>query len=147
MNKEYCEKVRISAMAISDGQQPLLQEKEITEHIKSCNDCRIAIEQLESSTSILNNAERREYDIDISQEMEQSLSSIAKQYTQRSFAYYFTGLGIALLILKIFELAPDVTTAIIVKFVSILVIVMFFIFVKQNPFAINQNILSKGDLT
>ncbi|MHC4645933.1 MAG: zf-HC2 domain-containing protein [Planctomycetota bacterium] len=54
MTEEYCQKVRISAMAILDGEAPLLSAGEIAEHAESCADCRQELERQKQVLGLLN---------------------------------------------------------------------------------------------
>ena len=140
MNKEYCEKIRISAMAISDGEQPLLSENEIAVHIEYCNECRIAIEQLNSVEKLLEGKKRKSSDINIVHDVETVLNAdtMSPEYSEYSgrFIIFIT----ALLILKIIGVSPVETGWIIAKFLTILVVIVFFVLIKKNPFVINENL-------
>ena len=147
MNKEYCEKIRISAMAISDGDQPLLPETEIAEHIGSCAECRSVIEQLHNADLLLQTHKRRDYDVNVLDALEPVLNNTRTKQAHQKYLCHFIVFGLVLFALKIIEVAPVLTAGIIVKFLSLLAVVAFFIFLKQNPFTINQNFISKGDLS
>lgn len=146
MNKEYCEKVRLSAMAISDGEQPLVPESEINEHLASCPDCRTAIELLRSTAKLLEDKRRKSYAANIAYEVEAIINTAKMSSKYSEYSGYFIALGFVLFILKIIDISPALTAAGFVRFLSIPVIIVFFILIKQNPFAISPNIQTKGDL-
>jgi len=52
MNKEYCERIRISAMAIRDGETAPLSEQEVSKHLESCVDCRLEIDKQRQATEL-----------------------------------------------------------------------------------------------
>jgi hypothetical protein len=144
MNKEYCEKVRFSAMAISDGEQPLVSENEINEHLSSCINCRLAIEQLHSAAKLLEGKQRKSYDVNVAQDIEAALSTSKLLPGCSEYSGYFIALCFTLFILKIIGISPALSAAGIARFLTILVVIVFFILIKQSPFTISPNIQTKG---
>lgn len=140
MNKEYCEKVRLSVMAISDGEQAQLPESDINKHLLTCSECRKAIEKLQSASKMLKDQKRKSYEINILDEIQPALrnAKMSPEYSSRSGS--FIVLGLVLFILKIIDLSPVLTAEVIVKFAAVFVVIVFFILIRQNPFAINQNL-------
>ena len=146
MNKEYCEKVRISAMAISDGEQPLLSELQIKEHIESCADCRLELEQQKYAMELLSGQERRPYDIDVWSGIETVIEQSAVRTKPRMQLWLFAALGLVLFACKIIEVLPVFAPGVIFKLMSLVIVFVFFILLGQNPFIINQNLTLKGDI-
>jgi len=146
MNKEYCEKVRISIMAISDGERPLLSELQINEHIKSCEDCHLEIEQQKYASQLLNGQKRRTYDVDIWSGIKPVIEQSAIRPKRSLQLWLFAALGLILFANKIIEVLPAFTPGVIFKLMSLTIVFVFFILLGQNPFAINQNLILKGDL-
>jgi hypothetical protein len=135
MNKEYCEKIRISAMAISDGEQPLLSELQIKEHIESCADCRLELEQQKYATELLSGQKRRLYDVDVLSGIEAVIEQSAIRPKHSLQLWKFAALGLILFAYKIIEVLPVFSPGVI-----------FFVLLGQNPFIINQNLTIKGDV-
>ena len=146
MNKEYCEKIRISAMAIFDGEQPLLSERQIKEHIESCEVCRAELEGQKSAAELLDGRSRRSFDFDVWPGVEAAVEQSAARPKHRLQSRLFVSLGLVLLACKIIEVLPVFTPGIVFKLMSLAIIFVFFILLGQNPFAINQNLILKGDL-
>lgn len=144
MSKQYCEKVRLSAMAILDGQKPFIAENEINTHISSCNDCKTAIEQLQKAEELLEGKHRKTYEVNIVREVETALSTAKMSPGYSEYSVHFITLSLVLFILKIVGISPALTAAGIAKFLTILVVIAFFILIKQNPFTISPNIQTKG---
>lgn len=145
MDKEYCEIVRLSAMAISDNETPLLEAKEIEKHIASCSDCRVAIEQLHETAGYLENKERKSYDVSVLEAVESALQESNTMKEDSRYFIHFAILGLILVILKIIGVSPVFSSGVIVKAVSVFVIIIFFVLIKQNPFSIEHNFQMKGD--
>jgi predicted anti-sigma-YlaC factor YlaD len=146
MNKEYCEKVRISAMAISDGEQPILSELQIKEHIESCADCRLELEQQKYATELLDGQKRRSYDVDVWSGIETVIEQSAIRPKPRLQLWLFAALSLILFAYKIIEVLPVFTPGVIFKLMSLVVVFVFFVLLGQNPFIINQNLTLKGDI-
>ena len=145
MNKEYCEKVRLSVMAMSDGEHTQLPERDINEHLATCNECRDVIEQLQISSKILIGQKRKSYEVNILDEIQLVLMNAKMLPEPSSRSVSFIILGFVLLILKIIDVSSVFTTEIIVKFISIFIVTAFFVLIKQNPFTINQSLQFKGE--
>ena len=145
MDKEYCEKVRLSAMAIFDNEKPLLESKEIDEHIASCNDCRVAIEQLQGAVRYLEGKQRKSYNVSIVDAVEFALHESNTVKESSGCLIHFFILGLILIILKFIGMSPVFNYGFIVKVVSVFVIIAFFVLIKQNPFSIKHNLQMKGD--
>jgi predicted anti-sigma-YlaC factor YlaD len=146
MNKEYCEKIRISAMAISDGERPLLSELQIKEHIESCEDCRLELEQLKIATELLDGKRRRPYDVNVWSGIETVIEQSSIRPKHRLQLWLFTALGLILFAYKIIDVLPVFKPGVIFKLMSLVIVFVFFVLLGQNPFAINQNLILKGDL-
>ena len=146
MNKEYCEKVRISIMAISDGERPLLSELQIKEHIESCEDCRFELEQQKYAIELLDGQIRRPYNINVWSGIKTVIGQSAIRPKHSLQLWLFAALGLILFAYKIIEVLPVFTPGVIFKLMSLVIVFVFFVLLGQNPFAINQNLILKGDL-
>ena len=146
MKKEYCEKIRISAMAISDGERPLLSELQIIEHIESCEDCRVELEQQKYATELLDGQERRSYDVDVWSGIKPVIEQSAIRPKHRLQLWMFAALGLVLFAYKIIEVLPVFTPGVVVKLMSLVIVFVFFVLLRQNPFVVSQNLKPQGDL-
>ena len=146
MNKELCEKVRISAMAIADGQKSQLSESQINEHLLICKDCKAELEQIKSISNLFESQARRIHEVDISSQIEEVLSNQVVSPYNSGYLRYFVFLGFILFVLKMIELSPIILAGIIIKFISIPIIITFFVLIRQNPFVINQKFEMKGEI-
>jgi hypothetical protein len=145
MDKKYCKKVRLSAMAVSDNETPLLAIKEIEKHIASCHDCQLVIEQLQETANYLNGKERRSYDVSMLEAVESALQEVNTIKEDSKYLIHFIILGLILIILKIIGVSPVFSSGVIVKVVPVFIIITFFVLIKQNPFSIKHNLQMKGD--
>ncbi len=140
MNKEYCEKIRISAMAIRDGETAPLSGQEIARHLQSCADCRLEIDQQKQAEDILNGRSRRIFAQDVWPEIAAALEETRGRPVQPANVPAFLVLCLFLLAYKVVEVLPFVTAGVAVKLIPAGVLVLFFSLLKQNPFQINSNL-------
>jgi len=146
MNKNYCEKIRISAMAILDGEEPKLSTEKINEHLQSCADCRHELEQQKQIVNLLGEQKRRSFTEDVCSRIAAAIrESEAKRYAGQRL-WPFVVLGLILLTYKIIEVLPGVTAGLFIKSMPLVVIIVFFSLLKQNPFKLNQNLRLQGDI-
>jgi predicted anti-sigma-YlaC factor YlaD len=146
MNKEYCEKIRISAMAILDGEVPQLPEKDINKHLESCADCRLELEQQKQAAGLLDGQNRRVFTEDISPRVAAAVEAAEAGPKQPANVPAFVIFCLFLIAYKIIEVLPAVTPGVVIKMMPLLVILLFFSLLKQNPFTINQNLRLEGDI-
>jgi len=146
MNKEYCEKVRISAMVLLDGEAPPLSESEIKRHVESCKDCREELEQQKQAMSLLTGRSRRVVCGDIWSKIESAIEDGSSRQTRPGKLAPFLVLCLFLITHKIIEVMPSVTAGLAVKLIPVGVIALFFCLLRENPFKINQNLRLEGDM-
>ena len=145
MNREYCEKIRISAMAIRDGESPQLPREEVNEHLESCSDCRLEIDQQRQAIALLDGRSRRVFAQDIWPEIAAAMQGTKARPKQPATVLPFVLLCLFLLTHKIIEVLPSVTAGVMIKLAPVGVLVLFFTLIKQNPFRINENLRLQGD--
>jgi predicted anti-sigma-YlaC factor YlaD len=144
MSEEFCEKVRISAMAILDGEKPTLPANEVDEHIRSCADCQRAVEQQGQTAGLLAGQSRRVFAEDVWPKVAVSIEASARPKHLRE-VFLFVLLGVFLLAYKVIEVLPGIATGVAIKLAPLVVVFVFFCLLRQNPFAINQNLRLEGD--
>jgi len=146
MNKEYCEKVRISGMVLLDGEVPPLSASEIKKHVESCKDCREELVQQNQAMSLLDGRSRRVISGDIWPKIESAIEAGRFRQTRPGRLVPFLMLCLFLITHKIIEVMPSVTAGLAVKLMPVGVIVLFFCLLKENPLKINQNLRLEGDM-
>ena len=145
MNKEYCERIRISAMALRDGESAPLSEQEISKHLESCANCRLEIDQQKQAIELLDGRSRRVFAHDVWPEIAAAMEGTNGRFEQPASAIPFVILCLFLLIHKTIEVLPSVTAGVTIKLIPVVVLVLFFGLIKQNPFEINPNLRLQGD--
>lgn len=145
MNKEYCERIQVSATAILDGEAPQLSEKEVKEHLESCADCRLELEHQRHAVGLLDRQSRRVFVEDVWAAIAVAIQQSTATPKGGQQLCPFVVFGLILLAYKIIEVLPAVSPGVVIKLIPLGVMVLFFGFLKQNPFFINQNLTLKGD--
>ena len=146
MNKEYCEKVRLSAMVILDGEIPPLSVKELDEHLKSCVDCRRELEQQKVVIRLLDEQNRQLITEDVCSRVAATIEELRVKPESRQRLGLFIVLGLILLVYKVIEVLPNFTSGLVIKMLPLVPVFVFFVLLKENPFKVNQNLKLEGDL-
>ena len=145
MSKDYCEQVQISVMAISDGEESPLLANEVNEHIKSCADCRHALEQQKQVVAFLAGQSRRVCAEDVWPKVAASIEATAKA-ERTTEVLLFALLGLLLFACKIIEVLPGIAAGVAIKLAPLVVVFVFFRLLKENPLTINRNLNVEGDI-
>jgi hypothetical protein len=146
MNNKYCEKLRLSAMAILDGEAPQLSAKEINDHLESCAACRSELEQERQVMELLNRQSRGLFTDDICSRVAVIVRESKAGLQARQELCPLILLGLILLAYKIIELLPGLTPGPVIKLMPVLAVFVIFALLKQNPFKIDQNLRFEGDI-
>ena len=145
MNREYCEKVRISAMAILDGEVPLLSENQVNEHLASCADCCRELEQQKQAARLLDGQSRRVFAEDLWPRMAVAIEKLTAKPKHLRELHFFVMLSLFLLGYKIVEVLPGISIGVLFKLLPLGVVFVFFGLLKQNPIEISQSLRLEGD--
>jgi predicted anti-sigma-YlaC factor YlaD len=145
MNKEYCEKIQVSAMAILDGEVPQLSAKQVSEHLQLCADCRYELEQQKQAVELLDGHSRRVFTEDVWSGIAVAIEESRARPKQRQELRPFVMLCLFLLTYKFIEVLPGFTPGVAAKLMPLIVVSVFFGLLKQNPFVISQNLRLQGD--
>jgi len=144
MNKEYCVRIRISAMAIRDGETAPLSEQEVSKHLESCTDCRLEIDKQRQATELLNGRSRQVFTHDVWPKIAAALEDTKGRPAQSANVAAFVVLCLFLLAYKVVEVLPSVTAGVGIRLIPVGVLVLFFALLKQNPFEVNPNLSLQG---
>ena len=117
-----------------------MSEQEINEHIESCADCRVELEQQKCAIELLDGQRRRPYDVGVWSGIEPVIEQSAIRPKSSLQSWLFAALGLILFAYKIIEVLPVFTPGVIFKLMSLAVIFVFFVLLGQNPFVISKNL-------
>ena len=148
MKSQKCEEVVLAAMAVADGDKPLLTADQVNAHLANCADCRQEVEQLNSLAKLLDGQKRRELSPDMWSSIKERLgsSTAATPTTARGHkSQPFLLLGLVLVIFKLVEMVPERDLGLLFKLVPLLFVIAVFSYLKENPFKINLELKLEGD--
>lgn len=140
MNQVNCESICLAAMAVADGETPPIRAAEIELHLGQCARCRSEVGQLKPLIDLLNAQRRR-------QPNESVWDGVAENLRQRNEARaasdhwsWFLLLGLLLAGYRIAVAASDWEPGVWLKLTPILLAVVVFALLRENPFKVNPDI-------
>lgn len=146
-NEGYCERARLSAMAIADGEVGPLSVEQLDEHLKSCADCRRELEEQKAAIGLLGQLNRLPVAEDICSRVTATIEKSEIKPDGMAGLGLFIALGLILLVYRIIEVLPGFTLGLVAKLVPMVLVFVFFVLLKENPLKVNQNLGLKGDTT
>ena len=138
MNKINCENALMTIMAELDNEETEISSELAAAHLASCADCRQEFEQIQNTFSLLRKQTRRAQDANLWPAIEIRID--AKTATQTNWQP-FLFLGVFLVAYKLLEMLPETDFGFIFKIVPLIFVVALFIFLKENPFKINTELI------
>jgi hypothetical protein len=146
MTELNCERIRLSAMAITDGEKPDLLPPQIEAHLSECANCRQEIEQLTLFANLLDLQQSRELRVEIWPGIEQQLHELDTASKKQASWRLFLILGLLLFGYRIIELLPGYSFGLWFNIVPALLIISVFGYLRENPFKINPSLTLEGEL-
>ncbi len=144
MTEINCESVSIAAMALADGEVPMLLPEDIEKHLVNCERCREEIEQLQTLNQFVSSQQRLRQHVEVWPMVNERIESTAE--TQRSLGWRLLLLFVIPLfgyrfLLLLFQAAPSFW----LKLAPLVFVIAAFIYLKTNPFKINSELSLKGE--
>ena len=139
-----CETVRIAALALADGEKPLLQVSEIEAHRMSCADCRLEIDSLGAIVRLLDSQKRHRTQEDVWPSIERRLNSDIRRRAHFGSRWLLL-IGLVLVAYKIILMVPDRDMGIWFRLIPILLVITVFTYLRENPFRINCELKFEGE--
>lgn len=139
MNEMNCQNALMIMMAAElDGEETSVSLEEAAAHLASCANCRQEFEQLQNTFSLLRKQTRRAQDADLWSAIETRID--AKPATQSNWQP-FLFLGVLLVAYKLLEMLPETDFGFMFKIVPLIFVIALFVFLKENPFKINTELI------
>jgi hypothetical protein len=138
MNEINCETFLMTKMAEIDGEETEISAEQMDFHLAVCGNCRQEIELLRSTDNLLRRQTRREQNADLWSAIE---NRIGKRAISQTGWKPFALLGALLVASKLLEMLPAQDLGFAFKFVPLVLIVVLFVFLKENPFKINGELI------
>ena len=134
MKELTCEDVLISQMAAADGEEPEFKTQQLAAHIAGCANCQHELKQLQALDQLLAGHTLSEPRVNLWPAIE---NGIAKRTDWQPFAL----IGLLLVIYKLLEMLPARDLGFAFKLVPLIIVVLLFVFIRENPFRINTELL------
>ena len=132
-----CEKVLMAMMAAADGENAQLSPEEIKLHLSACENCRDEAVRMKQVGAIFRQATRREETTDLWP----AISSRLDQQLPRVDWQPYAIAGVLLLAYKLVEMLPKAEPGWAINLVPLIIFAAFLVFVRENPFRINTELL------
>lgn len=144
MNQMSCESICLAAMAVADGETPLIPAPAIELHLAGCARCRSEVSQLRSVIDLLNEQRRSERTESVWDSVAETLrrKHERKYKAQRASDHWpwFLLLGLLLAGYRIAVAATEWEPGWWFKLAPVLVAVAVFALLRENPFKVNTGI-------
>ena len=133
MKQLSCEDVLMAQMAAGRDEAT---DEQFAAHIASCANCQHELKQLQALDDLLAGHMLSESNVDLWPGVEKG---IAKRSTLswKPFAL----IGLLLVIHKLLEMLPAQDPGVMFKLVPLVIVALLFVFIKENPFRINTELV------
>ena len=133
MKQLSCEDVLMAQMAASGDEAT---DEQFAAHIAGCANCQHELKQLQTLDDLLAGHMLSESNVDLWPGVEKG---IAKRSTLswKPFAL----IGLLLVIHKLLEMLPAQDLGVMFKLVPLVIVALLFVFIKENPFRINTELV------
>ena len=131
-----CEEILMATMAVFDGETTEFSPEQLNAHLANCPNCRAEIEQMQNAFNLLKAQERQAHDADLWASIAPQIDA-GRKTNWKPFAF----VGIFLVVYKLLELIPASEFGLAFKIVPLVLVVALFVFLKENPFKINTELI------
>lgn len=138
MNGINCENALMAKIAEIDGEEISFSAEQINLHLKDCENCLREIEQLHAADILLKKMVRREQTADLWTAIETRIEP--KKVSPVGWKP-FALCGAILVAYKLLEMLPADSFGLAFKLVPFVFIIALFVFLKENPFRINEELV------
>ena len=145
MTEQQCEGVRAAALAVVDGEDPLMARSQIDAHLGECDACRVEVEQLTALVGLLGSQRRRRLPVEVWPRVEPALRGAGARPAAAWRPFLLTGL--LLLGYRIVELLPGRDFGPWLSLFPALLALAAFGYLRENPFKINSALKLGGEST
>ena len=136
MKELSCEDVLMAQMATADGEEPAFSKELLAAHVAGCANCHHELEQSQALDQMLAVHTLAEPRVDL-------WPSIKNRIAKRAVVGWqpFALIGLLLITYKLLEMLPAHDPGMVFKLVPLVIVVLLFVFIKENPFRINTELV------
>ena len=138
MNELTCEDVLMSQMAAADGEEPEFSKQQLSTHVADCANCQHELKQFVALDQMLTRQTLSEPRVDLWPAIE---NRIAKPKSEAFRWRPFALIGLLLVVHKLLEMLPARDPGMAFKLVPLVIVVLLFVFIRENPFRINTDLV------
>lgn len=138
MNDINCNDALMAKMVEIDNEETEFSSAQINFHLANCENCRRELEQMQVADNLLKRQVRLEQTANLWSGIETRIEAeTAPQISWKPFVF----IGLFLVAYKLLEMLPDEDFGLAFKLVPLVFIVAVFVFLKENPFKINTELI------
>ena len=135
MKQLSCEDVLMAQMAAAGGEAT---DEQFAAHIAGCANCQHELKQLQTLDDLLAGHMLSESNVDLWPAVEKGIAKpIRSALGWRPFAL----IGLLLVTHKLLEMLPAQDLGVMFKLVPLVIVALLFVFIKENPFRINTELV------
>jgi anti-sigma factor RsiW len=143
-DRSICDVVRISAMAMADGESPEMTPETIEAHLAECPECRAELESLVATAEVFAAYRRRAHRVEIWGAIEPRLVGPTVSTARARDLRLPMILAVLLACYKLVEQLAERPPVAGIVLLPLAVAVLLFVLLKQNPFTIATGTFSEG---
>lgn len=137
MKETNCETALMAKMAELDGEDAGISIEMVNSHLSICENCRIEFERMRNVSDLFARQVRRESEMNLWSWIEPRIGAEnSRSANWKTFAL----LGAILVAYKLLETFPEADLGFAFNLMPLVFAVALFIFLKENPFRINQEL-------
>ncbi len=138
MDELSCDEVLMAQMAVADGEEPAFSKEQLAAHTAACAHCQNELTQMLALNQVLASHTVAEPLVDVWPTIE---NRIAKPASSVLGWKPFALIGLLLVIYKLLEMLPARDPGLAFKLVPLVIVTLLFVFIKENPFRINTELV------
>lgn len=136
MKELTCEDVLMAQMSAADGEASQFSKNHLAAHIAGCVNCQHELKQMQVVDQVLSGHTLSESNVDL-------WPAIENRIAKRSALGWkpFALIGVLLVIYKLVEMLPAQRLGLAFKLVPLVIVVLLFVLIRENPFRINTELV------
>ena len=138
MKELKCEDVLMAQMASADGEETAFTKEQLTAHMAGCGNCQNELKQSQALDHVLASQTLAEPHVDLWPAVE---NRIAERTSSVRGWQPFALIGLLLVVYKLLEMLPTHDLGMAFKLVPLVIVILLFVFIKENPFRINTELV------
>lgn len=136
MKELTCEDVLMAQMAVADGEESPFTKQQLSTHIAGCANCQHEVMQLQALDQMFTAQTLSEPRVDLWPAIEKGIAKRPALSWQP-----FALIGVLLVVYKLLEMLPARDLGLAFKLVPLVIVVLLFVFIRENPFRINTELV------